>query len=107
MKCTFHGTMKPVKVKNKDSGKEEFEMCQECGFPLIMSLRKGKRPWKFCFNPECKSNEEWVKKKNEMREKFQKGYVVADEDGVVKKRGRKKKVVKKGERKFDWDSKSQ
>jgi len=29
--------------------------CSQCGFPLLMSLRKGKRPWIFCFNPECPS----------------------------------------------------
>ena len=27
--------------------------CDKCGFPLLMSLQKGKRPWIFCFNPKC------------------------------------------------------
>jgi DNA topoisomerase-1 len=27
--------------------------CDKCGFPLLMSLQKGKRPWIFCFNPVC------------------------------------------------------
>ena len=30
--------------------------CQECNFPLLMSLRKGKKPWIFCFNSACPSN---------------------------------------------------
>jgi DNA topoisomerase-1 len=25
----------------------------ECGFPVLMTIRKGKRPWEFCFNPNC------------------------------------------------------
>jgi len=31
------------------------EVCKECGFPLLLAIRKGKRPWKFCFNPDCPS----------------------------------------------------
>jgi len=30
-----------------------YEKCKECGFPLLVSYKKGKKPWKFCFNPEC------------------------------------------------------
>jgi len=30
--------------------------CEECGFPKLLAIRKGRRPWEFCFNPECKSN---------------------------------------------------
>jgi len=26
--------------------------CQ-CGFPLLLLIKKAKRPWQFCFNPEC------------------------------------------------------
>ncbi|MFZ5955396.1 MAG: DNA topoisomerase I [Nanoarchaeota archaeon] len=36
------------------------ENCEFCNFPLLLALRKGKRPWKFCFNPQCES-----RKKNE------------------------------------------
>ncbi|MFH1290741.1 MAG: DNA topoisomerase, partial [Nanoarchaeota archaeon] len=40
--------------------------CKDCGFPLLMSLKKGKRPWEFCFNPECPDNkkrrDDWEKK---------------------------------------------
>lgn len=25
----------------------------ECGFPILITIRKGKRPWEFCFNPNC------------------------------------------------------
>jgi len=33
------------------------ETCEHCKFPLLLAIRKGKRPWKFCFNPECKSRQ--------------------------------------------------
>ena len=26
----------------------------ECGFPKLLAIRKAKRPWEFCFNPNCK-----------------------------------------------------
>jgi DNA topoisomerase-1 len=51
-KTTFslppNGLIKPSKDKE---GKQEF--CEKCNFPLMLSIKKGKRPWKFCFNPEC------------------------------------------------------
>jgi len=43
--------------------------CEECGYPLLMALQKGKKPWIFCFNPECPTNkkriEEYRKKQEE------------------------------------------
>lgn len=34
--------------------------CEKCGFPMLMSLQKGKKPWLFCFNTECETNKERV-----------------------------------------------
>ena len=52
----------PPNSFTKKSGKD----CQDCGFPKLISLKKGKRPWEFCFNPECPDNkkrrEDWEKK---------------------------------------------
>jgi DNA topoisomerase-1 len=46
--------------------KKSDKVCEDCGFPKILSIRKGKRPWEFCFNPKCESNrkriEEWKAK---------------------------------------------
>lgn len=43
--------------------KKSDKNCVECGFPKLLSIRKGRRPWEFCFNPECETNkkrlEEW------------------------------------------------
>lgn len=59
------GMMKPVKDKEGN-----FEMCQDCGgkFPMMIRLMKGKRPWKFCFNPACPSREKYAKPNEESEE---------------------------------------
>lgn len=50
--------------------KKTDKLCEECGFPMLMRISKGKRPWIFCFNPECITNkkrvEEYRKKREEM-----------------------------------------
>ncbi len=49
--------------------KKTGKLCELCGFPILMSLRQGKKPWFFCFNLECETNkkrlEEYRKRKNE------------------------------------------
>ncbi len=49
----------PTGLINKKTDKT----CQHCGFPLLMRIKKGKRPWTFCFNPSCPSNKKWLEKK--------------------------------------------
>ena len=49
--------------------KKTDKICEHCGFPMLMSLRKGKKPWIFCFNSECESNK---KRLEEYREKMNK-----------------------------------
>ncbi len=38
--------------------KKTNKTCEECGYPKLIRLSKGKRPWEFCFNPECPTNKE-------------------------------------------------
>ena len=83
------GVMKPTKTKE---GKHE--MCEECGFPMVAAFRRGKAPWRFCFNPECPSNEELQKKKQEFKERLEKGELKIV-DGKIVEVGMKKKVKKK------------
>ena len=33
--------------------KPAHENCPSCGWPMVLIIRKGKRPWKLCFNPDC------------------------------------------------------
>ncbi|MBT3324054.1 DNA topoisomerase I [archaeon] len=35
--------------------------CSECGFPEVTLIKKGKKPWAFCVNPECPKKEEYKK----------------------------------------------
>jgi len=63
-KTTFslppNALIKPSKDKE---GKQEF--CPECQFPLLLSIKKSRKPWKFCFNPDCPTRLEYQKKKEE------------------------------------------
>jgi len=36
--------------------------CKECQFPIVNMIRKGKRPYQFCINPNCKTKEDYKKK---------------------------------------------
>ena len=40
--------------------KKTDKICEKCGFPMLMSLKKGKKPWIFCFNPQCETNKERI-----------------------------------------------
>ena len=42
--------------------------CEECGFSKLMSLKRGKRPWIFCFNPGCVTNKERIEEYNKRKE---------------------------------------
>lgn len=46
--------------------KKSENFCEECNYPKLLSIKKGKRPWEFCFNPECPSNK---KRLEEYRQK--------------------------------------
>ena len=48
------------------------KICDECGFQMIMLLKKGRRPWIFCFNPDCETNRKRIeeyRKRKEMENK--------------------------------------
>jgi DNA topoisomerase-1 len=52
--------------------KKTDKTCEHCGFPKLLSIRKGKKPWSFCFNPNCETNKERIeayKKKQEENKK--------------------------------------
>lgn len=40
--------------------KKTEKVCEECGFPRLMLLKRGRRPWIFCFNTECPTNKERI-----------------------------------------------
>ncbi|MBI5804235.1 DNA topoisomerase I [Candidatus Pacearchaeota archaeon] len=48
--CTQTYSLPPnalIKKSEKD--------CEVCGFPKLLSIKKGRKPWEFCFNPECET----------------------------------------------------
>ncbi len=45
--------------------KKTEKFCEECQFPMLMRLSKGRKPWIFCFNPQCPTNAKWASKREE------------------------------------------
>ena len=50
--------------------KKTDKICEHCGFPMLMLIKRGRRPWVFCFNSKCETNKERLeeyrrKKENE------------------------------------------
>ncbi len=95
-----YGLMKPVQDKEGQP-----ELCQECKFPLVMALQKGKRPWKFCFNPECPSRKR-AEENKEKREQEQaeetdkKGKKVAEKVALKNTEASEKEKKKKSRKKL-------
>ncbi|MEK6926656.1 MAG: DNA topoisomerase I [Nanoarchaeota archaeon] len=48
--------------------KKAGKTCEKCSFPMLMALRKGKRPWFFCFNKECETNKERLEEYNKRKQ---------------------------------------
>ena len=67
------------------------EFCPECKFPVLLTIRKGKRPWKYCINKECPKKVEWRKQQEAKKLEAEK------EETIIKKTI--KKVAKKAKRK--------
>jgi DNA topoisomerase-1 len=40
--------------------KKEGKNCEACGFPKLISIKRGRKPWRFCFNPQCPTNRERI-----------------------------------------------
>jgi len=38
--------------------KNENKKCEHCQWPLLLRIMQGKRPWQFCFNPNCESRKQ-------------------------------------------------
>jgi DNA topoisomerase-1 len=50
--------------------KKTDKTCEHCDFPMLMRLSKGKRPWIFCFNPDCPTNKERIEKYKNSRNQY-------------------------------------
>ena len=60
--------------------KLENKMCEECGWPMLIRFKQGKRPWIFCFNPKCPTRLEMdLKGNNKKREERYVGQKVEKE----------------------------
>jgi len=48
--------------------KKTDKICESCNFPMLMTIRKGKKPWFFCFNKNCEINKQRLEKYNKRKE---------------------------------------
>ena len=55
-KTTFSLPPNGLMKSSRDKDNKQ-KICDECGFPKMLAIRKGKRPWEYCFNPECPTRE--------------------------------------------------
>ena len=37
------------------------KICESCKDPIVLMIRKGKRPYEYCINKQCPKKEEWLK----------------------------------------------
>ncbi|HTZ41747.1 MAG TPA: DNA topoisomerase I [Candidatus Omnitrophota bacterium] len=49
--------------------KKTDKFCEACNWPMLMRLSKGKKPWIFCFNPDCETNRKRVEEYREKKER--------------------------------------
>ena len=52
--------------------KKTDKTCDDCGFPMLMRLSHGRRPWIFCFNPQCPTNKERIEEYRKRKEESSK-----------------------------------
>lgn len=69
--------------------------CPECGYPLVLIIRKGTRPFDYCINKNCPKKLEWKKTHQKEIEEFKKSLNKDVEKKSATKKIVKKKVVKK------------
>lgn len=43
------------------------EKCNECNWPLIKMIRKAKRPYDFCLNPNCPKKKRWLEQQQNQK----------------------------------------
>ncbi len=55
--CTDYPNCRQTYSLPKSLIKKTDKICESCKFPMLMSIKKAKRPWIFCFNKECESKQ--------------------------------------------------
>jgi len=45
------------------------ELCKECKSPTVLTIRRGKRPFKYCLNKECPAKLKWLEEMNKKKSK--------------------------------------
>ena len=70
--CNQYPKCKTTFSLTKGLPKPMDKKCEHCGFPLIQIIRKGTRPFNYCFNKQCPKRIEWMKENKKKVEEFKK-----------------------------------
>ncbi|MCX6709430.1 MAG: DNA topoisomerase I [Candidatus Woesearchaeota archaeon] len=70
------------------------EKCEQCGSSTVLLIYKGKRPWKFCLNPNCPSKDEYKSRMAQQKNKEVPGLTP-----IIAKTSEQKPIEKKEEKK--------
>ena len=63
--CTSYPDCKATYSLPQGLPKPSKKTCKECSFPQVIIIRKGRRPFDYCINKECKLKLDWMKKQQE------------------------------------------
>lgn len=63
--------------------------CPDCGYPIVLVIRAGKRPFDYCINKQCPKKQEWLAKQEAM------SHAEPEKEGRVVKRPAAKKPAPK------------
>lgn len=63
--CSGYPKCKTTYSLTRGLPKPANKLCPECGYPLVIIIRKGKRPFNYCINKQCPKKLEWIKQQEE------------------------------------------
>lgn len=49
-------------------------LCKRCNYPIVTVIRKARRPWQLCLNPECPEKAEWASRKESSSKEIKDGH---------------------------------
>ncbi len=97
--CSKYPECKNTFSLPKDSlPKPTGELCEECKYPLVLIIRRGKRPFKYCISRDCPIKKRWFeemkKKEHEEAKEAEKVEEAKEKKSETQKTPKKTKIKK-------------
>ena len=65
--CSAYPNCKTTFSLTRGLPKPTDKLCPECGYPIVLIIRQGKRPFEYCINKQCPKRLEWIKQQEEKK----------------------------------------